>query len=79
MKPIIFIVMLNYTIFVIKLIASFFFNGKINGIVSLIKREGGGGGTLDFGGGERGEKITSYVTCAMAMLGSFSNEESEKI
>ena len=78
MKPIIFIVMLNYTIFVIKLIASFFFYGKINGIVSLIKREGGGGGgTLDFGWGERGEKMTSYVTCAM--LGSFSNEESEKI
>ena len=58
MKPIIFIVMLNYTIFVIKLIASFFFffYGKINGIVSLIKREGGGGGGPWILDGERGER-----------------------
>ena len=55
MKPIIFIVMLNYTIFVIKLIASFFFYGKINGIVSLIKREGGGG-DLGFWMGREGRE-----------------------
>ena len=54
MTPIIFIVMLNYKIFVIKLIVSFFFNGKINSIVSLKKREvGGGPWILD---GERGER-----------------------
>ena len=54
MTLIIIIVMLNYKIFVIKLIVSFFFNGKINSIVSLKKREvGGGPWILD---GERGER-----------------------